>query len=316
MKKISIVTPCYNEESNVHELYDRIKNVMQSLKQYEYEHIFIDNASTDKTVDLVKKICQKDRSVKLIVNTRNFGHIRSPVYGLTQATGDAVILLASDLQDPPEMIKEFVDNWEQGYKVVMAVKNQSEESPLFYAVRKLFYESIARISDVKLVKNYTGTGLYDKKIIEILRLIDDPYPYFRGLIADLGFEKKIIHFRQPTRKRGFSKNNFYTLYDIGMLGIVSYSRVPLRLATMIGFGMSVLSLVISLIYLVLKVLNWNQYSLGMASLLIGFFFMTSIQLFFIGIIGEYVGTILTQVQRRPLVIEKERINFDKVDNYE
>ncbi len=309
MRSISVVTPCYNEEANVQELYDRIKQVFAELPGYNYEHIFIDNASTDSTVDSVKKLCNQDKNVKLICNTRNFGHIRSPVYGLMQSNADATMLLASDLQDPPELIKDFIAGWEQGYKVVIGVKNQSEESPLFYAIRKLFYNSLGKISDVKLVKNYTGTGLYDRKVIDILRLIDDPYPYFRGLIADLGFEKKIIYFKQPVRKRGFSKNNFYTLYDIGMLGIVSYSRVPLRLATLAGFALGLISLITSVIYLVLKLIFWDQFGMGMAPLLIGFFFMTSIQLFFIGIIGEYVGTILTQVQKRPMVIEKERINF-------
>lgn len=309
MRSISVVTPCYNEENNVRELYERIKDVFSQLQGYEYEHVFIDNASTDNTVANIKTLCEEDKKVKLIVNARNFGHIRSPVYGLMQSNSDAVILLASDLQDPPELIVDFVKGWEQGFKVVIGVKNQSEESPLFYAIRKIYYDSLAKISDVKLVKNYTGTGLYDRKVIDILKLIDDPYPYFRGLIADLGFEKKIVYFKQPLRKRGFSKNNFYTLYDIGMLGVVSYSRVPLRMATLAGFVIGALCFVTSIIYLVLKLIYWDKFGLGVAPLLIGFFFMSSIQLFFIGIIGEYVGTILTQVQKRPMVIEKERINF-------
>lgn len=309
MRSISVVTPCYNEENNVKELRDRIRDVFSRLEGYSYEHIFIDNASTDQTVATIKELCLIDKNLKLIVNTRNFGHIRSPVHGLMQCHTDAVILLASDLQDPPELIADFIKGWELGFKVVVAVKNESEESPLFYAIRKLFYDTLGKISDVKLIKNYTGTGLYDQKVIDTLRLIDDPYPYFRGLIADLGFEKKIIYFKQPVRKRGFSKNNFYTLYDIGMLGIVSYSRVPLRMATLAGFALGAISLLTSFVYLILKLFFWDQFAFGVAPLLIGFFFMSSIQLFFIGIIGEYVGTILTQVQKRPLVIEKERINF-------
>lgn len=309
MRSISVVTPCYNEENNVRELYERIRDVFSQIQGYKYEHIFIDNASTDNTVSNIKAICDEDKNVKLIVNARNFGHIRSPVYGLMQSNADATILLASDLQDPPELIVDFIKGWEQGFKVVIGVKNQSEESPLFYAIRKFYYDSLAKISDVQLVKNYTGTGLYDRKVIDILKLIDDPYPYFRGLIADLGFEKKIIYFKQPIRKRGFSKNNFYTLYDIGMLGVVSYSRVPLRMATLAGFIIGALCFITSIIYLVLKLIYWDKFGLGVAPLLIGFFFMSSIQLFFIGIIGEYVGTILTQVQKRPMVIEKERINF-------
>jgi glycosyltransferase involved in cell wall biosynthesis len=310
MMKISIVSPCFNEENNIPELYARLTEVIRSLPQFNFEIVFIDNASTDSSVDAIKKICASDPKVKLIVNTRNFGHIRSPFYGILQPDADATILIASDLQDPPELIRDFVQNWQDGFKVVIAVKNKSEESPFFFAVRKAFYNSLERISDVKLIKNYTGTGLYDRRVIEILRLIDDPYPYFRGLIADLGFDKKIVYFTQPTRKRGFSKNNFYTLYDMGMLGIVNYSRVPLRLATMIGFVLSVISFVISVAYLILKLLYWDRFGLGVAPLLIGFFFLTSIHLFFIGIIGEYVGTILTQVQKRPLVVEKERVNFD------
>jgi glycosyltransferase involved in cell wall biosynthesis len=309
MSLISVVTPCYNEADNVIELVQRIRDVFSKIPDCTYEHILIDNASTDNTVEILRDLAKTDKNVKVIVNNRNYGHIRSPVHGLLQAHGEAIILLASDLQDPPELILEFVDNWKRGFKVVMAVKNQSEESFLFYNIRKFYYDSLARIADVKLVKNYTGSGLYDRSVIEILRKIDDPYPYFRGLISELGFESKIVNFKQPTRKRGFTKNNFYTLYDIGMLGVVNYSRVPLRLATIFGFILSIFSLIVSLVYLVLKILYWQNYSLGMASLLIGFFFLTSVQLFFIGIIGEYVGTILTQVQNRPLAIEKERINF-------
>lgn len=311
-RKISVVTPCYNEESNVDELHERIREVFQTqLPHYDYEHIFIDNASHDRTVEKVKKLAFKDPHVKLIVNARNFGHIRSPYHGLLQGDGNAVMLMVSDLQDPPELIPEFVAKWEQGFRVVIGVKAESEETPLMFAVRKAFYDLIGRISDVKLVKNYTGFGLYDREVIQQLRKIDDPYPYFRGLIADLGYERAQITYKQPSRKRGISANNFYTLYDMAMLGITSHSKVPLRLATMAGFVMSILSFLVAVSYFIVKLFFWNQIPFGFAPLIIGMFFLGSIQLFFIGIIGEYIGFIYTQVLKRPLVVEKERVGFDE-----
>lgn len=309
-KLISIVTPTYNEADNIAPLVDAIRAVMQSYPHYDYEHIVIDNASTDHTVAIVKQICQADKKVKLIVNSRNFGHIKSPFHGLLQGSGDAVMVMASDFQDPPELIHQHIKNWENGFMVSVAVKNKAEESWLFYNIRKLFYKTIGRLSDTKLIENYTGTGLYDKRIISILKLMDDPYPYFRGMISEIGFEKAIVYFTQPTRKRGFTKNNFYTLYDIGMLGITSYSKIPLRLATMLGFAMSALSLLVAIIYLILKLVFWYTFTAGMAPMLIGIFFIGSVQLFFIGILGKYIGSIHTIVQKRPLVIEAERVNFD------
>ena len=308
-KKISVVTPCYNEEGNANAIYTAVKSIMDAKPEYDYEHIFIDNHSTDKTVAILKDIAAKDINVKLIVNSRNFGHIRSPYYGLLQSSGDATIMIVSDLQDPPALINDFIDNWEQGHKIVIGVKNESEESFLMFAIRKSFYNLINRLSDIKLIKNYTGFGLYDKQIIDILRTIDDPYPYFRGLICDIGFEIIKIPYVQPQRFRGFTKNNFYTLYDIAMLGITNHSKVPLRLATMVGFMASLLSLLVALIYFVYKLLFWNSFTLGSAPLIIGIFLFSAVQLMFIGIIGEYVGSIHTQVLKRPLVIEQERINF-------
>ncbi len=309
MKLISIVTPCYNEEANVAELYRQVKDVFDKLPQYCYEHVFIDNASKDRTVSILKEIAGKDSHVKIIVNARNFGHIRSPYHALLQSSGKAVILMVADLQDPPSMIVDFLEKWEQGYKVVLGVKNHSEESALMFAIRKMYYNFINRVSEIDLTKNNTGFGLYDRKIIEILRQIDDPYPYFRGLISDIGFESYKISYVQPARKRGITKNNFYTLYDIAMLGITNHSKVPLRLATMMGFLMGVISFLIALAYLVAKLVFWDSFALGTAPLVIGLFFLASVQLFFIGIIGEYIGAIYTQVQKRPLVVEKERINF-------
>lgn len=309
MKLISVVTPCYNEEGNVRGLRDQIKAVFAQLPGYDYEHICIDNNSSDGTVAVLREMTREDKHLKVIVNTRNFGHIRSPHHALLQANGDAVVLMASDLQDPPALILEFVKKWEEGFKVVLGVKTSSDESALMYFVRGAYYDFIGRLSDIRLVKNNTGFGLYDRVVIDVLRTIDDPYPYFRGLICDIGYPQALVEFRQARRRRGVTKNNFYTLYDIAMLGITDHSKVPLRLATMLGFAMAALSFLIALGYLVAKLVLWNQFVLGTAPILIGLFLFSSVQLFFIGIIGEYIGAIHTQVLKRPLVIEKERINF-------
>lgn len=309
IKLISIVTPCYNEEDNVEELHRQIVAVMVQLPECEFEHIYIDNASTDKTVMILRRMVQEDKRVRVIVNARNFGHIRSPYYALLQAHGDAVICMASDLQDPPSLIKDFVDRWEDGFKVVMGVKSKSEESPIMYSLRRFYYRMLQRLSETQLVENFTGYGLYDQQVIEILRQMNDPYPYFRGLIADIGFPAAKIEFTQPRRKHGITKNNFYTLYDMAMLGLTSYSKVPLRLATMFGFLVAVTSSFIGLFYLVYKLLHWQNFSVGSAPLVVGLFFFGAVQLFFLGIVGEYIGAIYTQVLHRPLVIEKERINF-------
>jgi len=315
MKLISIVTPCYNEEGNVSELYSQVKAVFATLPQYRYEHIFIDNSSTDKTVEELKKLAQTDNNVKLIVNSRNFGHIRSPYHALLQANGDAVISLVADLQDPPELIHEFLKKWEEGYKVVIGVKPKSQESKLMFLIRRMGYSFINRIADIKLIKNFTGFGLYDKQVINVLQEYDDPYPYFRGMIADIGFDIAEIPYNQPVRKRGVTKNNLYSLYDIGMLGITSYSKIPLRLATMAGFFLSVVSLFLSVVFLILKCIFWNTFSAGTAPILIGLFFFSSVQLFFIGLLGEYISSINTRVMKRPLVVEKERINFEERNHH-
>jgi glycosyltransferase involved in cell wall biosynthesis len=310
MKLISVITPCFNEEENVKELYEQVGAVFDDMPQYKYEHIFIDNASKDRTVPILKEIAQADHRVKIIVNTRNYGHIRSPFYALMQAKGDAAICIVADLQDPPVMIKEFIKKWEEGYKIVIGVKTQSEESKLFFAIRKAYYNLVGRLSEIELIKNFTGFGLYDQIVIETLRRIEDPYPYFRGLVCDIGFERAVIEYVQPSRKRGFTKNNFYTLYDTAMLGITNHSKVPLRLATMTGFIVALMSLLVALGYFGYKLVFWDNFQVGMAPLVIGLFFFSAVQLLFIGIIGEYIGAIHTQVLKRPLVIEKERINFD------
>jgi glycosyltransferase involved in cell wall biosynthesis len=309
MTTVSIVSPCFNEEENVEELHRQIVQVMENFPSYQFEHIYIDNSSTDRTVETLRQMVEKDKRIRVIVNTRNFGHVRSPYYALLQARGDIVIIMASDLQDPPYLIKDMINKWQEGYKVVMAVKSKSEEPKIIYAMRKLYYRGLAKLSDVTLVENFTGYGLYDQVVIEILRQMDDPYPYFRGLIADIGFPAARIEFVQPRRMHGITKNNFYTLYDLAMLGFTNSTKVPLRLATMFGFIAALLSFLVGLFYLGYKLLNWQNFSLGLAPVVVGLFFFGSVQLFFLGIVGEYIGAIYTQVLHRPLVIEKERINY-------
>jgi len=309
-KLISIVTPCYNEEENVEDLHAQITQIMSELPDYNFEHIYIDNASTDQTIPILRRLAAADKRVKVILNARNFGHIRSPFHGLLQAGGDAVVLMVSDFQDPPHLIKEFIKKWEEGYKIVMGVKTRSQETWLLFTLRTMYYRVLNRLADIRLVENYSGFGLYDRQVVEVLRQIDDPYPYFRGLIADIGFEAAKIEFVQPVRKRGITKNNFYTLFDMAMLGLTNNTKIPLRLATMFGFLVSVISFIIGLFYLIYKLVNWQSFSVGLAPLVVGMFFLGGIQILFLGIIGEYIGAVYTQILRRPLVIEKERINFD------
>ena len=310
MKCISVVSPCYNEEENVELLTDRVRALFRELPQYSYEHVIIDNHSTDRTVEILRGIAARDPHVKVIVNARNFGHIRSPQHAILEATGDAVVVLLSDLQDPPEMIVEFLREWENGYPIVVAVKETSDESGLMYGIRSVYYKLIARLTDVRVVEHFTGFGLYDRKVIDILRRdFRDPQPYFRGQIAEIGLPTKLLPYNQKRRMRGITKNNLYTLYDMAMLGITNLSKVPLRLVVFTGFVFALLSLMAGLLYLALKLLLWNRFELGLAPLMIGLFFLGSVQLVAIGIIGEYVGSIHSIVQARPLVTEKERINF-------
>ncbi len=312
MKKISILTPCYNEEENVEELYRRVKAQFDTLSdKYTYEHVFIDNASKDKTVEILKRIAAKDKNVKIIVNAMNFGHIRSPFHGLKQCYGDAVMLMVADLQDPPELIPEFLAKWEEGHSVVVGVKNKSKENPVMYAIRKLFYTMVRKMSETPLIDNFTGFGLYDKSFVDLLRATDDPYPYLRGFVAEYGGNIGEVYFTQPQRQHGKTKNNFYTLWDMAMLGFVNHSKVPLRLASFIGFSTAALSLGVALFYFIYKLCYWDSFQLGNAPLVIGVFFFSAVQLIFIGILGEYIGAIHTQVRHRPLVIEKERINFEE-----
>lgn len=310
MKLISVVTPCLNEEGNIDALITRLRNVFETLPDYEFEHILIDNASTDGSVAKIKEYALSDHRIKLISNTRNFGHIRSPLHALLSARGNAVIGMASDLQDPPEMLPRFIAEWENGAQVVAAVKPRSRESLLMFTIRRLYYQTIGKISEVELIPDFTGFGLYDQEVIRTIKSINDPYPYFRGLIAELGFKYVTIPFDQPRREKGISKNNFYSLYDLAMLGMTSHTKLPLRLATFAGFTLSALSMMVALAYLVAKLCFWDSFTLGTAPIIIGIFFFASVQLFFIGILGEYIGAIHTQVMKRPLVVEKERVNFE------
>jgi glycosyltransferase involved in cell wall biosynthesis len=313
MKKlISVMTPCYNEEDNIEDLYSQVKTIFENqLSGYDYEHVFIDNCSKDRTVDILKMLARKDPKVKIIVNARNFGFVRSSYYGLIQPDGDAVIFLMADLQDPPSLIVDFVTKWEEGYKVVQGVRKNSRESFVLFKVKKLYYYVLSVISDVQLTRDTTGFGLYDKCVIQSLRKIDDPYPYFKGLISELGFGIAEVEYVSAARKRGVSSANFFMLYDFALLGITSHSRVPIRVATMSGFIMSVLSIFVAIAYLVAKLINPNFLPIGIASLHITIFFFAAVQLFFIGIIGEYIGLIHLRSLKRPLVVERERVNFER-----
>ncbi len=307
---ISVVTPSFNEADNINELCDRIRASMFALSdRFDYEHIIIDNASTDQTVALARKLAEEDHNIKIIVNTRNFGPVRSPYYGVVAAFGDAVVLIAADLQDPPELIEEYIKKWEEGFDIVLPTKPRSDESLVMQRIRKTYYKLLNSISDVPLENNATGAGLFDKKVVDTLRGISDPYPYFRGLVCDLGFSRCTVDFVQPKRKRGVSKASIYGMFDQALLAMTKHSKLPLRLMTFLGIGLGFLTFITSILFFVLKLIYWNSFAMGLAPLLIGGFFVASIQFFFLGILGEYVGMILTHVRNMPLVIERERINF-------
>jgi len=303
---VGLVLPCYNEEGNVDELYERLAKVFEGLTGYTFEMLFIDNASTDGTVAKINALVARDPRVKLIVNARNFGHIRSPFHALMESAGDCVIAMCTDLQDPPELIPKFLTAWEQGASVAVGQKKTSAESPLFWTVRSLYYWIAKSIAEVPLLEHVTGFGLYDRRVIEIMRSYRDPYPYVRGLICEIGLPISTIQYDQPLRKRGITKNNFFTLFDMAMLGITSHSKAPLRLATLAGFLLSGLSLFVAILFLALKLTFWYSLPAGYAPAVISIFFLASVQIFLIGLVGEYVGAVLTQVKQRPLVVERER----------
>jgi len=309
-KKISLVTPTLNEKDNIENFILKVKEEMSKL-DYDYEHIIIDNFSNDGTTEILKRIAKDDNKIKLIFNSRNFGSVRSPYYGLLQTSGDAAILINADFQDPIDLIPKYIQKWKEGNDIVLNEKINSDENKFMFFVRKVFYSLISRISEVGLKKNITGSGIYDKKVIERFRTLNDPYPYLRGLIFELGFKIETVKFKQPVRLKGESKHNFFSMYDIAMLGIVKHSKLPLRLMTIIGFLLSILSLFVGLFYLFYKLFFWNTFSAGVAPLVIGLFLLGAVQVFLIGLLGEYISVILSHSRNLPLVEERERINFDK-----
>ena len=306
--KISIITPTYNEVENIEKLYFEIKQELIKLN-CDYEHIIIDNNSNDGTITKIKELALKDKNLKIIINSKNYGHIKSPYYGLLQSTGDASILMASDFQDPIELIPKYVEEWKKGNKVVLGEKVSSEENKIKFSIRKIFYNFLNKISETTLTENTTGSGIFDKSIILKLKNLQDPYPYFRGLISEICSEIKTIKFNQPSRKYGKTKNNISTLYDIGILGVVKHSRKPLRFMVLLGFSLSVLSFFIGIFYFIYKLFFWESFELGIAPLIIGIFIFSSIQITLLGLVGEYIGIILLHQRNIPLVQEKERINF-------
>jgi polyisoprenyl-phosphate glycosyltransferase len=310
MKTVSIITPCFNEEANVQEAYDQVRAQFLKMGRYKYEHLFIDNNSSDNTVAILKQIAARDHNVKIIANARNFGHIRSPMHAVLQITGDAVIGIAADLQDPPALIPELIAKWEEGFSMVLCIKRSSEEPGLKFWIRTIYYAWVERLSSIKTFQNFTGFGLFDRKVVDAIKAFNDPYPYFRGMIAEIGLPHCEVPYDQPVRKRGKSKNNFYALYDIAMLGITNLSKVPLRFVTLLGFCCSALSLFVGFVYLIYKLVFWANFTVGIAPLVIGLFFLGSVQLLALGILGEYIGSIQTHVQRKPYVIERERVNFE------
>ena len=313
---VGIVLPCYNEEGNVQELYERLVNVFSELSGYTFEMLFIDNASTDDTVSQLRQLVDKDSRVRVIVNARNFGHIRSPFHAIMEADGDCVVAMSTDLQDPPELIPKFIEAWEQGASVAVGQKRKSDESSVFWLVRSLYYRIARSLAEVPLLEHVTGFGLYDRRVVEIMRTYQDPYPYVRGLICDIGLPISVILYDQPLRKRGITKNNFFTLFDMAMLGITSHSKAPLRLATIAGFALSALSLLMAVLFLVLKLMFWNSLASGYAPAVISIFFLASIQIFLIGLVGEYIGAVLMQVRHRPLVVERDRFGHSRAETLE
>lgn len=311
MKKVSILIPCYNEEDNIVDMVEGIKKIFkENLQNYEYEIIFIDNASEDKTREIIEKACEENKNVKAIFNVKNFGQFNSPYYGILQTEGDCTITLACDFQDPLEMIPKFIEQWEKGYKIVVGVKKKSRENKLMFFLRTCYYKIVKIFSKVKQIEHFTGFGLYDKEFLDILRKIKDPTPFMRGLVAEYGYKIKEIPYIQPLRKKGKTKNNFYTLYDAAMLSFTSYTKFGLRVATFSGIFVALFSFIVGCVYLVLKLLYWDMFSAGLAPMLIGTFFLGAIQLFFIGFLGEYIMAINERVKNRPLVIEEKRINFE------
>lgn len=314
MKKVSVLIPCYNEEENVVPMSDAVVDLFENeLPQYDYELLFIDNDSSDNTRALLRKICANNKHIKAIFNAKNFGQFNSPYYGILQTTGDCTISMVCDFQDPLELIPQYIKEWENGYKIVIGIKKTSKENPIMYKLRSMYYKIIKKFSDVEQIEHFTGSGLYDREFVEVLRNLKDPTPFLRGIVAELGYRRKEIPYEQPKRRAGKTHNNFYTLYDAAMLSFTAYTKIGLRLATFMGVGIGVVSSVLGVVYLVLKLVYWDRFAAGMAPMLIGIFFLGAIQLFFLGFMGEYILSMNQRIMNRPLVIEEERINFDELD---
>ena len=310
-KKVSIMIPCYNEEENIEAITDAVRAQMEQLPQYEWEIVCIDNCSTDNTRPLLREICAKDKRIKAILNVKNFGQFNSPYYGLTQCTGDCAISVCADFQDPVELIPTFLKYWEEGYQIVYGVKTSSKESKLMYGLRSFYYKLIKKYSSVDQIEHFTGFGLYDKSFLEVMRNLKDPTPFIRGIVAELGGKRKAVEYEQPQRRAGKTHNNWYTLYDAAMLSFTSYTKIGLRLATFLGGSIALLSFLVALVYLILKLFNWDNFNAGQAPILIGMFFLGAVQLVFLGVIGEYILSMNHRIMNRPLVVEQERINFDE-----
>lgn len=311
MKHISVMTPCYNEEGNIRNIYMAVKDQFSKLPQYTYEHIFIDNYSTDRSREILRQLALEDKNVKVIFNARNFGPNRSGTYGMLQGTGDALICIVCDLQDPPEMIPVFLEKWEAGNKVVLGQKTKSKENPLMFGVRKLYYKIMESLSETEHLTNVTGYGLYDREVLDMIKWMDDPDPYIRGLIPQLGYKWCLVEYTQQERKFGKSSYNFNKYFDFAITGLTHVSKKPLRIVTLSGLAMSAVSFILAIVYLIFKLVNWNKFDAGTAPILIGMFLLGSVQLACLGVIGEYIGAVLTRITKRPMVVEEERLNFDK-----
>lgn len=307
---VTIVTPTYNEEKNIEKVYQEVKNIFFKIRDIDYIHLFIDNNSKDNSQKILRKIAGEDKKVQVILNRSNYGHIRSPFHAIKQTNSDATIFLVCDLQDPPEIILEFIERWKKGSKLVVGVKKTSKENPFLFFLRKTYYKILNSITSENLQENFLGFGLYDREVVNFLKTIEDPEPYLRGIVIESGFEPDVVYYDQEIRKKGFTKNNFLTLYDLAIIGITSYSKAPLRIIVLISFLLAFISFFISLIYFVYKLLYWSEFQIGIAPIIILFTFLFSIILFFLGIIGEYILSIHVRLRNRPLVLEKERINFD------
>lgn len=311
MKKVSILIPCYNEEDNVVPMSEAITELFENeLKQYDWELLFIDNDSHDNTRPLLREICEKNVHIKAIFNAKNFGQFNSPYYGILQTTGDCTISMVCDFQDPIELIPKYLEEWENGYKIVIGIKTGSKESKIMYGLRTLYYKMIKKFSDVEQIEHFTGSGLYDRSFVEVLRELDDPTPFLRGIVAELGYKRKEIEYVQPERRAGKTHNNWYSLYDAAMLSFTSYTKIGLRLCTFTGMFIGVCSTIIGLVYLILKLCMWDKFTAGYAPMMIGMFFLGAVQLFFLGFIGEYILSMNQRIMKRPLVIEEERVGFE------